>query len=551
MTYATLPSLDYSDFLEDLPDPNEMCRLCMCVQSNDAERVMVELSAKNPHSDTPIPQLFAEGLNIDVDDTSAAAMPKKICEECLLQLNSFAIFKKRSLEVDAKLRHIVLRKQQLSEAQALYGPVFFDFNLSTHCSTNAAMDPECFETIDHDVKSGLPSTALQRRNEGVETLLDMKHSKVSRGLKIQQIKATSSCSRDVGLSSQEECIKSIKGAEQKISLDPQTSSAIDVCLDFDKSFMREVSKEAVHIPYQSQQVASSATLAHSTVDEDFFCSNVVGEIVISNAGLENQTVDFSNQTDVGTDGDDVHASDMVSGNEEEEIENMVLGNEEEEIENIPQDISSSSSTILPPHGQKKRSVKRDPLVVPEVHVVEDDNGSKHFSFGCPLCRQTFESRLLFRKHMPSHVRQKGGTCKYCDKWFPTHNALVRHERIHSGARPFVCLLCERSFSQKEILQRHIYTHSDQKPYPCDHCEKSYTQKEGLASHVKNCHPTVCEIVQHQCPLCDKAFCHPSGLSRHMAIHSGKQYICEVCHRNFNDSSSLRRHLKKMHPVLHI
>ncbi|XP_029677287.1 zinc finger protein 2 homolog [Formica exsecta] len=112
----------------------------------------------------------------------------------------------------------------------------------------------------------------------------------------------------------------------------------------------------------------------------------------------------------------------------------------------------------------------------------------------------------------------------------------------AGEKPFGCNICHRAFAQKEILFRHLMTHSGQKPFQCQHCEKSFTQREALKVHMRRhqkLNPN--DIQLHHCQLCPKAFCHASGLSRHLVTHTGRTYKCVECEKSFTDKSSLLRH----------
>ncbi|XP_015588346.1 zinc finger protein 543 isoform X2 [Cephus cinctus] len=163
-------------------------------------------------------------------------------------------------------------------------------------------------------------------------------------------------------------------------------------------------------------------------------------------------------------------------------------------------------------------------------------------FQCDKCPKAFTRRIMLKSHQSVHSTQRGFTCQACEKWFPTRSALIRHERTHTGEKPFGCNICHRAFAQKEILLRHLMTHSGQKPFQCQHCEKSFTQREALKVHMRRhqkLNPN--DIQLHHCQLCPKAFCHASGLSRHLVTHTGRTYKCVECEKSFTDKSSLLRH----------
>ncbi|XP_053977193.1 zinc finger protein 189-like [Hylaeus anthracinus] len=163
-------------------------------------------------------------------------------------------------------------------------------------------------------------------------------------------------------------------------------------------------------------------------------------------------------------------------------------------------------------------------------------------FQCDKCPKAFTRRIMLKSHQSVHSTQRGFTCQACEKWFPTRSALVRHERTHTGEKPFGCNICHRAFAQKEILLRHLMTHSGQKPFQCQHCEKSFTQREALKVHMRRHQKLDPNDIQlHHCQLCPKAFCHASGLSRHLVTHTGRTYKCVECEKSFTDKSSLLRH----------
>ena len=53
--------------------------------------------------------------------------------------------------------------------------------------------------------------------------------------------------------------------------------------------------------------------------------------------------------------------------------------------------------------------------------------------------------------------------------------------------------------------------------------------------------------QHECDVCEKMFRYPSGLARHMRIHTNeKPYECDVCDKAFRESGQLKRHKRTQH-----
>ncbi|XP_014216317.1 zinc finger protein 543 [Copidosoma floridanum] len=213
---------------------------------------------------------------------------------------------------------------------------------------------------------------------------------------------------------------------------------------------------------------------------------------------------------------------------------------EDEGDEIEKPLKSESQKVYMMEVQNSSQTlqqKQQPM-----HPAIIESGGELKVFQCDKCPKAFTRRIMLKSHQSVHSTQRGFTCQACEKWFPTKSALVRHERTHTGEKPFGCNICHRAFAQKEILLRHLMTHSGQKPFQCQHCEKSFTQREALKVHMRRhqkLNPN--EIQLHHCQLCPKAFCHASGLSRHLVTHTGRTYKCVECEKSFTDKSSLLRH----------
>nr|CAD7447469.1 unnamed protein product [Timema bartmani] len=161
------------------------------------------------------------------------------------------------------------------------------------------------------------------------------------------------------------------------------------------------------------------------------------------------------------------------------------------------------------------------------------------------CPKKFAQRIDLVRHSSTHSVQKGYQCSICEKWYANKKRLVLHLGHHTEDRSYRCELCGMTFSQIKYLVQHVDTHTRSESYTCDICGHSCSCREKITLHIRgHMNNPYDDIQQHECPLCDKAFCHASGLSRHLLSHTGKTYDCVYCNKKFSDRSTLKRHAIK-------
>lgn len=104
-------------------------------------------------------------------------------------------------------------------------------------------------------------------------------------------------------------------------------------------------------------------------------------------------------------------------------------------------------------------------------------------------------------------------------------------------------MCQKSFLQIKYLRRHMQRHS--KTYPCT-CGKNF---KSLSS--KNDHNCPQNEKQFMCELCDKQFTVKTYLQRHLRnVHGTKKtaedpnvrpIVCEICAESFKSLKTLKSH----------
>ncbi|XP_071058334.1 zinc finger protein Xfin-like [Pseudochaenichthys georgianus] len=126
-------------------------------------------------------------------------------------------------------------------------------------------------------------------------------------------------------------------------------------------------------------------------------------------------------------------------------------------------------------GSNSQRNKQDP-----VSYSRRSAGEK--TFGCSVCKKSFNRRGLLMAHMRIHTGEKPFSCSVCMKSFKQTGHLMAHMRIHTGEKQFSCSVCEKSFAQRGDLKGHIRIHTGEKPFSCSVCGKRFTHSHKVKRH---------------------------------------------------------------------
>lgn len=150
-------------------------------------------------------------------------------------------------------------------------------------------------------------------------------------------------------------------------------------------------------------------------------------------------------------------------------------------------------------------------------------------------------------------------CDICSDFFMSKTSLFTHVRrkhnqdqaatkrvLHKPKpSPKQCPHCEKIVSTARRLTEHIKNkHMDNLPYKCDMCHRSYGTTTSLRWHKKNMHERV------KCDVCGQEICNEFMLKRHKAAVHGiiptDSYQCEHCPMFFMKLQAKEKHISKNH-----
>lgn len=112
--------------------------------------------------------------------------------------------------------------------------------------------------------------------------------------------------------------------------------------------------------------------------------------------------------------------------------------------------------------------------------------------------------------------------------------------------PYRCGLCGDRFDKLTALKEHHLTHQTQEEIDQLNQESQPSFKRRLPPKGRRRRGSNPNGKLHPCKHCHRVFNHSSSLSRHMRYHKGTMHTCVFCGRHFPQRCDLRRHVAMYH-----
>uniref|UniRef100_UPI0037E85DF5 zinc finger protein 83 n=1 Tax=Semicossyphus pulcher TaxID=241346 RepID=UPI0037E85DF5 len=112
--------------------------------------------------------------------------------------------------------------------------------------------------------------------------------------------------------------------------------------------------------------------------------------------------------------------------------------------------------------------------------------------------------------------------------------------------PYRCGLCGDRFQKLTALKEHHLTHQTQEEIDQLNQESQRPIKRRISPKGRRRRTSNPNGKLHPCKHCHRVFNHSSSLSRHMRYHKGTMHTCVFCGRHFPQRCDLRRHIAMYH-----
>lgn len=114
--------------------------------------------------------------------------------------------------------------------------------------------------------------------------------------------------------------------------------------------------------------------------------------------------------------------------------------------------------------------------------------------------------------------------------------------------PYRCGFCGDRFQKLTALKEHHLTHQTQEEIDELNQESLKNPKRKMSPKGRRRRASNPNGKLHPCKHCHRVFNHSSSLSRHMRYHKGTMHMCVFCGRHFPQRCDLKRHVVMYHKI---
>ena len=186
--------------------------------------------------------------------------------------------------------------------------------------------------------------------------------------------------------------------------------------------------------------------------------------------------------------------------------------------------------------------------------VDDDNSdNSDFESGldwpmdsheCPTCKKKYSTKKSLMRHQLLH-EEPHFECDICNVKFYRKDKLKAHYDKCSEKNPDQvrrCNICSEIFDNNEMLKEHRAKHVDEGILTEEDLQDLEPEERREGGKVARKRRT--DIVGLECTECNKCYTSRKGLLRHIQVHEGKKYLCDICPKKFYRREHLKIHVAK-------
>ncbi|CAG9804587.1 unnamed protein product [Chironomus riparius] len=174
----------------------------------------------------------------------------------------------------------------------------------------------------------------------------------------------------------------------------------------------------------------------------------------------------------------------------------------------------------------KNSLNNKSKKEPSKKLMRKDLRKPKTFFPCEICGNSFTSSTRYHKHL-NHVH--GIREQEEEKLLNGESDLLSIQHIDDQKKHIPCSTCGKLFTSLNTCKTHEKIHSGLQ-YICDLCGSYFSMKPYLTSHVQKVH---LKLKRFKCSMCNKSFIHRELLNYHIKKHLNiRNYSCQFCQKTF-------------------